>query len=275
MENRFLTTFSSPFDTFTIVWKEIGSDLLIQRIFLSDPELKSEVKALESFKHIKLESSPSVELLGERIQRFLRGEHVSFKLELLDFNKCYEVQKRVLTAEYGIPRGWVSACVSGTIDMIAAAMTYTPSRATVLAPSITYINVSQAVVVKNASGLQISSLDNLTAFIVGIQAGTTQYDELTAIPGFTEGVNLLVYPNADTLMINLDNGVIDAAYVEKPIFTVWSKVYSLKIIFSTVSDSLVLWCRWEEPELQYVINKVIFEAYQTGTIYDLMMTWFG
>ena len=108
MENRFFTTFSSPFDTFTIVWKEIGSDLLIQRIFLSDPELKSEVKALESFKHIKLESSPSVELLGERIQRFLRGEHVSFELELLDFNKCYEVQKRVLTAEYGIPRGWVS-----------------------------------------------------------------------------------------------------------------------------------------------------------------------
>ena len=108
MEFRFYASFSSPFDTFTIVWKDSGSNLLLQRIFLSDPELKSEVKARESFKHIKLESSLSVELLGERIQQFLRGEHVDFDLELLDFNKCYEVQKRVLTAEYGIPRGWVS-----------------------------------------------------------------------------------------------------------------------------------------------------------------------
>ena len=54
MEYRFYTTFSSPFGTFTIVWKETGSDLQVIRIFLSDPELKSEVKALESFKQIKL-----------------------------------------------------------------------------------------------------------------------------------------------------------------------------------------------------------------------------
>ena len=108
MEYRFYATFSSPFDTFTIVWKEIGSDLLIQRIFLSDPELKSKVKVLNSFKQIKLESSSSIALLGEKIQRFLKGEKVEIDLELLDFTICSEVQKQVLLAEYGIPRGWVS-----------------------------------------------------------------------------------------------------------------------------------------------------------------------
>ncbi|UCD00857.1 MAG: methylated-DNA--[protein]-cysteine S-methyltransferase [Promethearchaeota archaeon] len=108
MDYRFYNTFSSPFDTFTIVWKENGSELIIQRIFLSDPELKSEVKALESFKKIELGSSLSIMSLGEKIQRFFKGEDVKFDLAVLDFTKCSEVQKRVLIAENGIPRGWVS-----------------------------------------------------------------------------------------------------------------------------------------------------------------------
>ena len=104
----FFTTFSSPFDTFTIVWKETGPDLQIQRVFLSDPKLKSEEKALECFKHIKLESSSSIALLGEKVQRFLDGENVEFDIGLADFSICHEIQKKVLIAEYGITRGWVS-----------------------------------------------------------------------------------------------------------------------------------------------------------------------
>lgn len=108
MEYRFYTIFSSPFDTFTIVWKETGSNLLIQRIFLSDPQLKSEVKAQESFNQVKPQSSSLIASLGEKVQRFLRGKDVEFDLALLDFTKCSEVQKRVLIADYGIPRGWIS-----------------------------------------------------------------------------------------------------------------------------------------------------------------------
>jgi methylated-DNA-[protein]-cysteine S-methyltransferase len=104
----FYTTFSSPFDTFTIVWKQAGSDIQLKRIYLSDIELKSEVKALESFKQIKLGSSTSIISLGKKIQQFLKGENIEFDVGLLDFNRCYEIQKRVLLAEYKIPRGWVS-----------------------------------------------------------------------------------------------------------------------------------------------------------------------
>ncbi|MFX0042435.1 MAG: methylated-DNA--[protein]-cysteine S-methyltransferase [Candidatus Hodarchaeota archaeon] len=104
----FYTTFSSPFDTFTIIWKEIGSNIQLQRIFLSDPGIKSEVKALDSFKQIKFGSSSSIKLLGEKIQRFLNGEIIDFNLKLLDFNQCFKSQKKVLLAEYAIPRGWVS-----------------------------------------------------------------------------------------------------------------------------------------------------------------------
>lgn len=102
------TTFPSAFDYFTIVWKEVDSNIRIQRVFLSKHKLKSESHALESFDQMKPRSSLVVNNLGKKIQQFLNGEEVKFDLELLDFSRCSEIQKKVLLAEYDIPRGWVS-----------------------------------------------------------------------------------------------------------------------------------------------------------------------
>lgn len=101
-------SFSSPFDTFSIIWKEIGSDLRIQRIFLSDPTTNSEMKTLNTFKTIKKDSSSEIEILGKNIQKFLSGDDQKFKLEHFDLEQCFESQRKVLLAEYQIPRGWVS-----------------------------------------------------------------------------------------------------------------------------------------------------------------------
>jgi methylated-DNA-[protein]-cysteine S-methyltransferase len=108
MNHRFYATFSSPFDNFTIVWKETGSNIQINRIFLSDSKFKSEMKAFKSFNQIKVKSSSSITFLGKKIQQFFKGENVKFDLEFLDFNTCYEIQKKILFAEFNIPRGWVS-----------------------------------------------------------------------------------------------------------------------------------------------------------------------
>ncbi len=169
----------------------------------------------------------------------------------------------------------IGACKAGTIDMIAAAMMVRHSRAQELAHSVTYIRVNEVIVVKGNSTLTITSLNNLTSYVVGCQAGTTQYDALSEIAGFTEGVNLLVYPKADTMMAALDNGVIDAAFVDEPVVSVWSKVYSQKIIFIVPAEPMAMWCRWEEPELMMIINKVILEAYRDGIMDDLYTKWFS
>ena len=108
MNSQFYNTLHSSFDSFTIVWKEIDTKTQIIRIFLSDPELNSEVKALKANDLIKKKSSPSIELVGEQIQKFLEGEDVKFDLQLIDFDQCSKVQKKVLLAEYGIPRGYIS-----------------------------------------------------------------------------------------------------------------------------------------------------------------------
>ena len=85
-----------------------GSNLQLLRIFLSDSEITSDVKVRETFKNIKRESTSLIEILGENIQQFLKGEIVEFDLDLLDFDKCTEIQKKVLIIESKIPRGWIS-----------------------------------------------------------------------------------------------------------------------------------------------------------------------
>ncbi|UCC21290.1 MAG: methylated-DNA--[protein]-cysteine S-methyltransferase [Promethearchaeota archaeon] len=108
MENYSYATFPSSCNPFTIVWTGTDSNLLIQRIFLSDSRITSEVKTQETFKNIKRKSSTFIERLGEKIQEFLKGEIVEFDLDLVNFNKCTEVQRKVLIAEFNIPRGWIS-----------------------------------------------------------------------------------------------------------------------------------------------------------------------
>jgi methylated-DNA-[protein]-cysteine S-methyltransferase len=102
------TTFSSAFDTFTIVWKETDPNLRIQRIFLSDATHNSELKARESFTNIKLGSSSQITSISEKIIQFLNGKVIKFDLDWLDFNSCSETQKKVLIADYEIPKGWIS-----------------------------------------------------------------------------------------------------------------------------------------------------------------------
>ncbi len=108
MESKFYTTFSSPFNTFTIIWKEKNDNIHIHRIFLSNPQYKSEIIAHNAFQNIKQKSSAVIDLLGKKIQEFLNGKAQKFDQNLLDFRVCSAIQKNVLEAEAKIPRGWVS-----------------------------------------------------------------------------------------------------------------------------------------------------------------------
>jgi len=146
-----------------------------------------------------------------------------------------------------------------------------------IAASNTYVTVSQAVIVKNSSVMTITALDNLTIVsnqLVGVQAGTVMQQELEDL-GMLAGVNFTTFPRADVLMLALDGGAIEAAYVDEPIYTAFKDTYDIKIILSTDPEPMALWTRYGEPELLYVMNKVIFEGYQDGTIQDLLIKWFG
>ena len=165
--------------------------------------------------------------------------------------------------------GLIAACESGVIDLIAAAMFITPDRAEVLAHSVPYIRTNEAVIVLENSSITIDSLDNLTAYTVGVQTGTAEMWELE-----DAGIPYVDYPSALVLFNNLVGGYIDIAFVDEPVFTIWDKTIDLKIIFSVLAEPTALFCRKNEPEFLEAINKVILEAYKDGTLDALIETWF-
>jgi polar amino acid transport system substrate-binding protein len=168
----------------------------------------------------------------------------------------------------------IPACKAGTVDMLAAGLSYTEERAEELAASITYINVSQVVIAKNGSGYTITHIDNVTAYDVGVQTATVMFDELDAL-GMTLNVDLFAYDNAVELMTALDTGFIDLAYLDGPVFTAWEGIYDIELLLSSGIDPFALFTRHGEPEFLYTINTVIYESYLTESIFDVMNYWFG
>lgn len=166
----------------------------------------------------------------------------------------------------------IPACVGGTVDMIAAAMTIDETRSKQLAPSLPYITVGQAVVGRNDSVLVINSLSDLANVYVGVQDGTTLKADLLAA-----GVDvpyLVTFPDVYGMMIDLVNDVsIDAVYIDEPVYHAWAASYDLKLLLQSGTEPFGLWTRYGEPELLNEINKVILEGFLDGSIYDLYEKW--
>jgi len=171
----------------------------------------------------------------------------------------------------------IGACRGGAVDMLAAAMTYNAERAQKLSASLTYINVSQVVIANDTyAGPSISSLADLAALgndQVGCQSGTTLWNDLTAAISPTTAAP---YASADILVKDLaETGTIQAGYVDEPVFTAWSATYNLQILYSSGTESFSLFCRQKSADLLFVINKVIFESFQDGRMFDLYNKWFN
>ena len=108
MESFFYTLQPSAFGRLGIVWQETDNGPKVQRVFLPSERTPVEKLVQATFVDASPQSCPAIAELGERIQCFLEGEAVDFELKVIALEKCSEFQQRVLVAEYGIPRGWVS-----------------------------------------------------------------------------------------------------------------------------------------------------------------------
>jgi methylated-DNA-[protein]-cysteine S-methyltransferase len=104
----FYVALPSPFGTFSIVWRETASGPRVYRIFLSSERAASEDVTQAVFPDVGRRSHPAIAGLGEQIGGFLEGQAVSFELGLIALDVCSDFQRRVVLAEYEIPRGWVS-----------------------------------------------------------------------------------------------------------------------------------------------------------------------
>ncbi|MFX0040448.1 MAG: substrate-binding periplasmic protein [Promethearchaeota archaeon] len=183
----------------------------------------------------------------------------------------------LIATELGVTIEWsdmsfsalIDACLTGLIDMIAAAMFATPARADQLAFSMGYIRTNMVCIVLENSTIAIDSYDNLTAYEVDVLSGSAEMWELD-----DAGIPYNDYPKADVIITNLVANISQVAFVDEPVFTIWSKVYDLKIVYTVLAEPCSLFCRWDEPELMAVINDVLLTAYTDGTLDALVEKWF-
>jgi methylated-DNA-[protein]-cysteine S-methyltransferase len=108
MKSPSYTLLSSAFGRLGIVWQETEKGPQVQEIFLPRERTPAEELIQASFPGAGPLSCPVITELGERIQCFLKGQAVDFELDVIALENCSEFQRRVLLAEYRIPRGWVA-----------------------------------------------------------------------------------------------------------------------------------------------------------------------
>ena len=81
---------------------------MVRQILISRPGLSAQIGLKEQFPDSVPSSCGLIDDLAGRIAAFLDGADVRFALEPVQLDLCSPFQRRVLLAEYGIPRGLVS-----------------------------------------------------------------------------------------------------------------------------------------------------------------------
>jgi methylated-DNA-[protein]-cysteine S-methyltransferase len=104
----FLLSSTTPFGPVSIVWRGTPDRPRVSRIFLSHGDVGSEASARDTFEDLRRGTAPAVAELLHDLRYYLEGEVVLFELDDLALGACTEFQRRVLLAEFGIPRGYVS-----------------------------------------------------------------------------------------------------------------------------------------------------------------------
>jgi ABC-type amino acid transport substrate-binding protein len=165
----------------------------------------------------------------------------------------------------------IGACQAGTIDMVASATFITAARCEVLQPVTWYIRTNAVIVVKSDSVLVVEDFDDLHGLDVGVQTGTVQDEELSEI----SEIDLVRYPQVETMFQALDAGTLDAVYVDEPIVALYSTVYPIKIIFTVTAPPTAFYIRYGSDRLAGAINAAIADGFADGTIDAMIAEWFG
>jgi len=108
IDSTFYLMTPSAFEPLGIVWREYKENPKVYRIILSNQQTSALKVVQNTFPTACQSTNPIILNFAKLIQGFLSGQAVEFDLKLLALETCSEFQRRVLLAEYGIPRGWVS-----------------------------------------------------------------------------------------------------------------------------------------------------------------------
>jgi len=106
MKSKIIKT--TPFGPVAILWSIVDDHHQINRVLISKPGYST----IEQVNNINPKAKPSsckeIDAVAAKISAYLQGEDVKFSLDMVNLDTCPPFQKRVLVADYLIPRGCVS-----------------------------------------------------------------------------------------------------------------------------------------------------------------------
>ncbi len=169
----------------------------------------------------------------------------------------------------------IGACQAGTVDLLAAALFITPDRTAVLAPSTWYIRTNEVVVVMTDSTLTVESLDDLDGLTVGVQTGTAEDYELEDHNDAGGSVTVQKYPKPDTMFADLEDGTLDAVYVDEPVLSLFADLYDLKVVYEVTAPPTALFMQYGNPKFKKAVDDAIASFFADGSMDELIAEYFG
>lgn len=98
----------SPFGPVAVLWRVYEGTPKICRVVLSRPGLSAGRIVETSLAAAAVSSCREIDAVCDQIEAFLHGDDIRFSLHAVMIEGCSMFQQKVLRAEFGIPRGFVS-----------------------------------------------------------------------------------------------------------------------------------------------------------------------
>lgn len=206
------------------------------------------------------------------------GNKVGFDIELMA-----EIAKRL-----GVELEWVdmpfdsliAAVQENKIDASISAFNYSEERDLTIDFSDAYYTSEDAFAVAEGFAGAIVNPEDVVAYKIGVQTGTTQDTWLTDLvtAGTLSEDNLFRYDRADQAMLDLKNGRVEVVMADKvPAEALLKQIGGLKIVYtgvlSTGPMNIVL--PEGDAELQQAINEIIKQLQDEGFIDALAVKYFA
>jgi methylated-DNA-[protein]-cysteine S-methyltransferase len=108
LETVFYHLLPSAFGPIVIVWKESDRCTVVIRVLLSNDQDSAPDRLRSAYPLARSKTCSEISGLAEEMDGFLRGRPHIFPLDSVRIEDCPGFQRKVLLAEYNIPRGKVS-----------------------------------------------------------------------------------------------------------------------------------------------------------------------
>jgi polar amino acid transport system substrate-binding protein len=207
------------------------------------------------------------------------GVKVGFDIDLMT-----EIAKRL-----DVKLEWVdmpfdsllAAVQEGKIDASISAFNYSEERDQTIDFTDAYYTSEDAFTVAEGFTGEIANPEDVAAYKVGVQTGTTQDSWLTdnlVASGALKEENLFRYDRVDQAMLDLKNGRIDVMMSDYvPAVALAEQLGGLKIVYQGVLSSgpMNIVIPEGDAELQQAINGIIKQLASEGFIDALAVTYFA